>query len=86
MRGLGKQGMASVISIIGYWILGIPLSLIAVFSLDLGIAGLWIGPTVAIVFNFTFITLFIMKTNWGRVAKEARKRFEDEAKIREVTE
>eukprot|EP00347_Sterkiella_histriomuscorum_P022093 403331703 len=74
IRGLGKQARASNITIIGYWILGIPISLSTVFYLNWGIVGLWTGPTVAIVFNFIFYYLIIMKQDWHQIAKDAEAR------------
>jgi MATE family multidrug resistance protein len=64
IRGLGRQGLASTITITGYWVIGIPISLISVFHFSWGIEGLWYGPTVAIAFNFTFYYIMVLKTNW----------------------
>ena len=69
--GLGKQGIASIVPIIGYWVLGIPTSLVAVFYFDYGIVGLWTGPTVAIIFNFIFYYVIIIKTDWTLIALDA---------------
>jgi MATE family multidrug resistance protein len=54
IRGLGKQGRSSIGTVIGYWGIGIPVALINVFALEWGLVGLWIGPTLAIAFNFCF--------------------------------
>ena len=74
IRGLGRQGIASTITIIGYWVIGIPISLYGVFKMDLGIEGLWYGPTLAIVFNFSFYYMMVLKTNWNKIAEEVRLR------------
>lgn len=68
IRGLGKQGMASIGTVTGYWVIGIPIALLAVFKLEWGIAGLWLGPTTAIVFNFFFYFALVMRTDWQLVA------------------
>jgi MATE family multidrug resistance protein len=81
IRGIGKQGLASIISIIGYWVIGIPVSIIGAYYLDYGMNGLWFGPTLAIIFNFTFYYIFILKTDWNQIVKEANERRENERKI-----
>lgn len=64
IRGLGKQGVASYVTITGYWILGIPISLYMVFYQNEGITGLWVGPNVGIIFNFVFYYLLIIRTDF----------------------
>jgi len=64
IRGLGQQGLASCITLVGYWLIGIPLSLIAVYKLGWGMQGLWLGPTAAIIFNFVFYILFVLRCDW----------------------
>ena len=64
IRGLGKQGIASIATAFGYWIFGIPISLVCVFNWDLGIEGLWYGPTTAITFNFFLYYFIVIRTDW----------------------
>jgi Na+-driven multidrug efflux pump len=68
IRGLGKQGKASIGTVVGYWVIGIPLSLIGVFGLKWGMAGLWLGPVFAISFNFCFYFSLIIRTDWQQIA------------------
>jgi Na+-driven multidrug efflux pump len=37
ITGLGRQGIASIFTLVAYWVLGIPLTLIYVFDLNGGI-------------------------------------------------
>lgn len=78
IRGLGKQGPASIGTVIGYWLIGIPTSLLCVFSFDMGIIGLWLGPTLAIFFNFCFYYSMVVFSDWQLVANEAKERREKE--------
>ena len=55
----------------GYWLIGIPLSIVCVFYWDLGIVGLWYGPSAAIIFNFVLYYFIVLKTNWHDVAEKA---------------
>ena len=74
IRGLGKQGLASVITCIGYWVIGIPLSLVCVIVYDMGMNGLWVGPTIATFFNFSFYFMFIINTDWNKIIEETKLR------------
>ena len=70
--------MASVGTVIGYWVIGIPFSLFAVFKLEWGIVGLCLGPTLAIFFNFCYYFLMVVRTNWQKVADLAQARRQKE--------
>ena len=61
---MGKQGVASIGTVIGYWLIGIPFALLAVFKLEWGIVGLWLGPSLGILFNFCYYSLMVMRTDW----------------------
>jgi MATE family, multidrug efflux pump len=43
LRGVGDTRAPVIANVIGYWVLGLPLSLLLAFSLKLGPAGLWWG-------------------------------------------
>jgi Na+-driven multidrug efflux pump len=58
--------------LIGYFILGVPFSIICVHYYDMGMNGLWLGPTVAITFNFLVYMVFIVRADWDRIMEEAR--------------
>ena len=49
LRGLGETRAPMLANFIGYWILGLPLGLILCFVLKLGIYGMWIGLTLALI-------------------------------------
>ncbi|TNV79517.1 hypothetical protein FGO68_gene531 [Halteria grandinella] len=74
IRGLGKQGRSSIGTVIGYWAIGMPIACINVFYLDMGIVGLWLGPTTAIAFNFCFYFTIVMRTDWQTVADAVAER------------
>ena len=64
IMGLGTVSRVSWVTVTDYWILGIPISLYFMFNQGLGVQGLWIGPTVAVVLNFIFYSWEIVKTDW----------------------
>ena len=49
LRGLGETRAPMLANLVGYWVLGLPLGFFLCFGLKLGIYGLWIGLTVALV-------------------------------------
>jgi len=49
LRGLGETRVPMMANLVGYWVLGLPLGFFLCFGLGLGIYGLWIGLTVALV-------------------------------------
>jgi Na+-driven multidrug efflux pump len=58
--------------------LGIPISLVGVFYYKIGIVGLWLGPSTAIIFNFIFYYMMVIKADWEKIAEEAEiRRFID---------
>jgi len=64
LRGLGETRAPMLANLVGYWVLGLPLGFFLCFGLHLGIYGLWIGLTVALV----VIALAVL-ARWRRDAK-----------------
>lgn len=54
IMGLGTVARVKWVTVVDYWVIGIPISLYFMFNSEFGIKGLWIGPTVAVVLNFIF--------------------------------
>lgn len=49
LRGLGETRVPMFANLVGYWILGLPLGLSLCFIAKMGIFGLWLGLTLALV-------------------------------------
>ena len=41
MRGAGRQLLASILNLITYWVLGLPLAILLGVYFNLGVEGLW---------------------------------------------
>ena len=55
ITGLGKQGLASVVTLIGYWFIGIPITIGYVKWEDTeSLKGIWLGATASIIFILVF--------------------------------
>jgi len=55
---------AKWITVFNYWVLGIPISLLMMFKLQMGIEGLWYGPTLAVLLNYVAYTWIVESANW----------------------
>ena len=64
VRALGKQFIASVVTIICIYALGLPLALVLGFKMEMGVRGFWLGFTVAIICQDIFVTMVIVCSSW----------------------
>jgi MATE family multidrug resistance protein len=55
LRGLGDTRMPMIVNVIGFWCIGIPVSLWLGFGLDYGAVGLWWGLVVGLVIVAVFL-------------------------------
>ena len=62
--GLGILSKVKWVTFLDYFVVGIPISVYAMINCDLGIQGLWIGPTVAVVLNYIFYQIVIIQVDW----------------------
>lgn len=74
ISGIGRQGLASLFAIFGFWGLGIPTCLVLVFWYNGSIEALWIGPSVALTFIVASQYAVIYGSDWKKIIKEAEKR------------
>ncbi|HVU44695.1 MAG TPA: MATE family efflux transporter [Terracidiphilus sp.] len=61
LRGLGETRIPMLANLLGYWALGLPLGIFLCFGLKLGLRGLWIGLTVALI-----VIALLLLTRWRR--------------------
>ena len=76
ITGLGKQATASVVTLIGYWVVGIPLTIFYIW-LHYGeesIFGIWLGASVSLVFILLFQYWIVHGTNYQQIVLEANLR------------
>lgn len=61
---------------INYWVFGIPLSLIAMFYFDLGLAGLWMGPTLACTLNWVIYKGHVDSADFEQISIDTVKKMD----------
>eukprot|EP00347_Sterkiella_histriomuscorum_P003491 403364095 len=74
IAGVGRQGKGSVFTIIGFWLIGIPVCLVQVFYYKAGIEALWFGPLLSHMFNTTAYYVMVLKVDWNQILKESETR------------
>ncbi|KAI4815422.1 hypothetical protein KUCAC02_005567, partial [Chaenocephalus aceratus] len=79
--GTGRQMIPAVANFIGYYLIGLSLSVTLMFVAKLGILGFWLGLLICVVIQSTFYIIVISKFNWKRMTEEAVKRAQKKAHI-----
>jgi len=64
ISGLGLMRKVTWVTGFDYWVIGIPMSLIAMFKYDLLLQGLWLGPTAAVYLNMIIYQMVINSADW----------------------
>jgi MATE family multidrug resistance protein len=61
LRGLGETRTPMLVNIVGFWCIGVPVSLWLGFGLDYGAVGLWWGLVVGLVIVAVFLIARLMQ-------------------------
>ncbi|KAJ0021963.1 hypothetical protein NQD34_009453 [Periophthalmus magnuspinnatus] len=72
--GTGKQMIPAVANLIGYYGIGLSLSVTFIFVAKMRIFGFWLGLLICVIVQSTFFIVVIFKLNWKRMTEEALKR------------
>lgn len=64
IAGLALTPKVRWVSAVGYWVLGLPLSCVLLFYAEMGIQGLWFGPSLAVAHNFFRYEWAIRSADW----------------------
>eukprot|EP00353_Schmidingerella_taraikaensis_P007189 CAMPEP_0185580444 /NCGR_PEP_ID=MMETSP0434-20130131/16533_1 /TAXON_ID=626734 ORGANISM="Favella taraikaensis, Strain Fe Narragansett Bay" /NCGR_SAMPLE_ID=MMETSP0434 /ASSEMBLY_ACC=CAM_ASM_000379 /LENGTH=138 /DNA_ID=CAMNT_0028198711 /DNA_START=1004 /DNA_END=1420 /DNA_ORIENTATION=+ len=81
IRASGKQGLGALITGSAYFIFGVPTSYLLAFVKDMGLRGLWVGPTVAVAYNTICYNLIIARIDWVSLIKDMKLREKKEKEL-----
>ena len=57
LRGSGDTRTPMIINVVGHWVLGLPVGYLLCFVMGQGVAGLWIGLSIGLVFVSAILTV-----------------------------
>ena len=63
------QKSGALITSLAYWLIGVPATLLLVFRFSWGIQGIWVGPTLAVVFLTLMYVLLFSHIDWQTLIK-----------------
>lgn len=69
LRGLGHTKAPMILNMFGYWLFGLPLGYYLCFGRGLGVFGVWLGLTVALILIASLIVL-----EWKKESGQAEKK------------
>ncbi|XP_061575594.1 multidrug and toxin extrusion protein 1-like [Cololabis saira] len=72
--GTGKQKIPAVANLVGYYGIGLSLSVTFIFVAEMRIIGFWLGLLICVVLQSIFYIVVIFRLNWKRMTEEAVKR------------
>lgn len=74
LRGCGHQKIGAYCNLFSYYMVGLPLSMFAAFSLQLGIYGLWLGNFTANMIQTSILVAAMWRTSWHHECELAKLR------------
>jgi len=78
IRGIGKQGYASIANLIAYYCFSIPCCYIFAFVMKMDLDGLWLGmPCGVILLNFIYLRI-LYTADWQKIANDSIEHLAEE--------
>lgn len=74
LRGQGRQKIGSIVNLISYYLVGIPLSYIIGFHTKVGFLGLWYGLVCGVMFLTIVQSFAIYVSNWDKILIQSKSR------------
>jgi MATE family multidrug resistance protein len=71
LRGQGRQGLASVLNLISYWVVGVGSAAALAVGADLKLRGLWVGVLIANAVQCIFLVTTVVRSDWRLQAENA---------------
>ncbi|KAM9852886.1 multidrug and toxin extrusion protein 1-like [Aulostomus maculatus] len=79
--GTGKQKIPAVANFIGYYCIGLSLSVTLMFVAKLRVLGFWLGLLICVILQSAFYIIVIFRLNWKRITEEAVRRAQKKTNV-----
>uniref|UniRef100_A0AAY5KM85 Multidrug and toxin extrusion protein n=1 Tax=Esox lucius TaxID=8010 RepID=A0AAY5KM85_ESOLU len=73
IRGVGKQKVGAICSILGFYGIGFPIGIPLMFAAKLGIMGLWTGLFSCAFLQSSVLIVYLSKMSWKKATVEVSK-------------
>ena len=80
LRARGMQFTGAMLNLSAYYIIGIPFGVFLTFKHDMGLQGLWVGITVALVYGAAVSLWLCLRSDWEKEVKKVKERLEVDKK------
>ncbi|KAF6757789.1 multidrug Oligosaccharidyl-lipid polysaccharide flippase [Ephemerocybe angulata] len=84
LRACGMQHVGAVLGLTAYYVIGIPIGVVLAFRWHMGLQGLWIGLTIALIYMSSLGTYYRWKINWYIEMEKVKLRLEKEERLRKA--
>lgn len=74
LRGQGRQKIGGYINLFAFYCVGIPMAHLLTFTLDMGIGGLWVGITCALIMMSICQGYAVFHGDWSKIIEAAKSR------------
>lgn len=71
LRGIGKQKYGATLQLIGYYMIGLPVSAMTGFGLRWNLKGLWTGISVAMIVVASLEAVYLRSIDWEQLVNDA---------------
>ncbi|KDO21373.1 hypothetical protein SPRG_13686 [Saprolegnia parasitica CBS 223.65] len=74
LRAMGKQHLGVYVSLLAYYVVGVPLAALVGLYYAVGVAGLWVGLAAGVSFSALTLTgIVLYPRNWSTIVNHATK-------------
>ena len=67
LRAAGKQKLAAIVTWASYGVIGLLVSYFCTVKAEMGLAGTWMGPTVAVIVNICAYLFIWTRIDWPQL-------------------
>ncbi|OAY61342.1 protein DETOXIFICATION 41 [Manihot esculenta] len=78
--GSGWQAVVAYVNLVTYYIIGLPIGCVLGFKTNLGVAGIWWGIIIGVVFQTLTLIILTSRTNWDAEVEKAARRLNESAR------